>query len=129
MRLKNRLALSAVGVIGLVYVALNDPSTEGHYPSCAFLSLTGFECPGCGATRCVHELLNGNFLGAIDFNVFAALAAPWLLWRYGMWMLGRQRESRPVDSRWIVALAVAVVSFGVLRNVDQGVFLYFAASE
>jgi len=52
-----------------------DPATAGFYPPCLFRSLFGFQCPGCGSLRAVHQLLHGNLGAAWALNrtVFVAL--------------------------------------------------------
>ena len=35
---------------------------------CPFLSLTGIPCPGCGMTRALCHLLQGNFRVAFSYN-------------------------------------------------------------
>lgn len=30
--------------------------------------LTGWDCPGCGATRALHAALHGDFAAALEFN-------------------------------------------------------------
>jgi hypothetical protein len=129
MRLRQRISISLAGLSGLAFLALNNPTNIGFLPSCQFHSLTGFECPGCGATRCVHELLNGNALAAADYNVLTVIGAPWALWRYGQWLIGHERNVRPVRYRWIIAVGLTVVGFGVLRNVNYGLLLPLAASQ
>ena len=42
------------------YVSMVDPDESGHYPTCPFLYLTGYYCPGCGSLRMVHALTHGQ---------------------------------------------------------------------
>ena len=37
-----------------------DPAKHGFYPVCVFHALTGWNCPGCGATRAAYQLLHGH---------------------------------------------------------------------
>jgi hypothetical protein len=37
-------------------------------PICVFHEVTGFACPGCGATRCVRHLLRGDLVAAFLMN-------------------------------------------------------------
>jgi hypothetical protein len=45
-------------------------------PQCAFHAITGVPCPGCGATRCIVDLVHGEWRAALAINplVFAAVA-------------------------------------------------------
>lgn len=39
-------------------------------PGCLFHKLTGIKCPGCGGTRALQALLNGEALAALRYNFF-----------------------------------------------------------
>lgn len=119
---------TGAGAIGLAVLALNDPSSSGLFPPCIFLKLTGFECPGCGSTRCLHQLLNGNMREAIDLNVLSVIALPWLTWRFGLWLFGKSPKGKPINYRVLVGVGFIVVSFGVLRNLDGTMFAPLGAN-
>lgn len=90
-------------------------------PQCAFRSLTGWECPGCGSMRALHALLHGHPLEAISYNYFLAVSVPILaLIAY----TGLSRSSRALRwSRWvyspamIATLLVASIVWTVVRNI------------
>jgi Protein of unknown function (DUF2752) len=113
------VALAAVGG----YVALNDPAAVGsRFPACAFHSMTGLWCPGCGLTRGTHHLLNGDLPAALSYNVFTplvvvAIAFTWLAWVFTA--SGRpMRSLADVLPRWWGgALATVLVVYGVARNI------------
>src|SRR5450432_1487151 len=68
------LGATAVGIGAMVFFF--NPSTQGFYPVCAFHSLTGLNCPGCGATRALYALLHGNLRLALKDNaLFVVLLA------------------------------------------------------
>ena len=111
----------AVGAAGLL-VRGNDPAAPGsHFPGCAFHSATGLWCPGCGLTRGVHALLNGNVGAAFASNVFtpiAMIAIVWLLvsWTRLAWGHGALRLPQRTE-RWLMFAGPAVVvTYGLLRN-------------
>ncbi|HUP47557.1 MAG TPA: DUF2752 domain-containing protein [Thermoanaerobaculia bacterium] len=101
------LAALAAAVTAVVYAF--DPATARFYPPCVFHALTGLQCPGCGGTRALHQLLHGNIAAAFRLNpmVFAFLAvAPLAAIRPALLL-------RP----WAAWLAVAaLLGWGVLRN-------------
>ncbi len=106
------------------YLAAVDPAAPGtHLPACPLYELTGLWCPGCGLTRATHAVLRGNLGAAFGYNLFfpaflGAIVVGWLVWM-------RAALGRPA-LRWVtripvwsgVALAVALVAFGVLRNLN-----------
>lgn len=120
------VAVAAAATASIAWVATVSPYESGHYPSCAFLALTGLQCPGCGTLRAVHELSHGDVLVALDLNalttalLLTAMAA-WFVWvrtRLGL----RAGPSRPV-MHTATALALALPVFGVLRNLEPFAFL------
>ncbi len=49
-------------------------------PPCVISKLTGIYCPGCGAGRASVALLHGNFLAALDYNLFFTLFLPFVIY-------------------------------------------------
>ena len=98
-RIASLVIVAAVGAWVLYAFA---PTSYGFYPRCPFNWLTGLQCPGCGTTRALHQLLHGNvkaafrlnpmlFLGLMPFALFSApdflrgrtpafIMKPWFAW-------------------------------------------------
>ncbi len=57
---------AGIAAAGLLYSF--DPAHNSFYPGCAFYLLTGWYCPGCGATRALHQLLHANIADAFRLN-------------------------------------------------------------
>jgi hypothetical protein len=96
-----------------------NPSTHGFYPVCEFHALTGLNCPGCGGTRAVHQLLHGHILQALQDNALVVLSLVMLAGR-GIWFAARTRRNRPVapflpPKGWWTFLVIVIV-FAGLRN-------------
>src|ERR1017187_4496205 len=73
------LGATAIGMGAMVFFF--NPSTHGFYPVCMFHSLTGLNCPGCGATRALYALLHGKVRLAVKDNVlFVVLLAVLTIW-------------------------------------------------
>jgi len=117
-------AAAALAVTG--YVANVDPSTAGHYPTCPFLAITGWYCPGCGALRTVHALAHGDFLTALDRNPFAVVALGYVVVAWVIW-LRRSATGRPVRrlaKPWVLYTVLGgILLFGVLRNLPGWTWL------
>lgn len=125
----NRL-LIGVGLLVLVAAAMYllrtfDPVQAHWYPKCLLNHWTGLHCPGCGATRALHALLNGRFAAAVHYNPLLVAGLPiicLLVWG------ARRREAagavnRGVLSRWI---AVLVIAFFIIRNIPTPSRSWFA---
>jgi len=123
---RSPLAVAAVAVAAVGFVALVDPNEEGHYPTCPFLAVTGRFCPGCGSLRAVHALAHGDLATAAGSNVLTVLAVLPLLVVWGRWTrrswTGTPRGSAaPTYALWMLLVVVSV--FGVLRNLPVGAAL------
>lgn len=86
-------------------------------PPCLMHKMTGLHCPGCGSTRAVLALLEGDWVRAARNNILFACAFPFLAWWAAMRLLGRpMRRPQP----WFpIVLAVIVVAYWILRNVPS----------
>lgn len=118
------LALAAALAYGVV-VHLHDPTQPWNYPTCPFLWLTGWACPGCGTLRASHELTEGNVVGALAYNpltvlTVVGLGVVWVRWVRRLW-LGRARTLAPP---WMArGLVVLIIAFWILRNLPGFEFL------
>jgi len=119
------LALCALGA--LVYFAV-DPTKVAIFPQCMFHQVTGWDCPGCGAQRALHQLLHGNVVAALRLNAMFVLSLPLALW-YGPRLVFRAYTNRVSGTapRWVWFYIGAWVLFGVLRNLPFPICQWFAA--
>jgi hypothetical protein len=110
--------LATAGAVVVLY--LFDPETAGFYPVCALHQLTGWQCPGCGSLRALHQLTHGNLARAWHFNPLLVAVLPMGLW-VGLreavrWTLGWRWPgiiTRPIVG-W--SLLIVAVVFGIARN-------------
>jgi len=118
-----RIQVAAIWLVvagAATYLFLFDPAKGTGYPACPFRLLTGLQCPGCGSTRALHQLLHGHPVAAFEFNPLLVISLPLLalaLVRFrGSLPTDDIPNNRVVSSRtgWLV-LAV-VIGFWVYRN-------------
>lgn len=120
------LAAGIAGLGAVAYVAVVDPSEPGHYPTCPFLAVTGYNCPGCGSLRALHALTNGELATAADFNLLTVLAAAPVVVAWALWL---RRERRGAPRRFALpavavwSLLALVLVFAVVRNLPFGAVL------
>jgi hypothetical protein len=114
-------AFAVGGIVFLLAMLWRFDPAAVHLPLCQFHAMTGLDCPGCGATRATHELLNGRLAAAWRYNALWTLLFPVVL--YGMISEcrvlsgGRSLPGNLFErgAFWIAVLVVAVVFF-IVRN-------------
>jgi hypothetical protein len=121
--LRAPLATAGAALAATTYVGLIDPNQSGHYPTCPFLFITGYYCPGCGSLRAVHALTHGDVGAAVGLNVLTVvgIVAATVVW--GRWMLRawRGQPRTRVAPAWTIYLVLGVVVvFWIVRNLTMG---------
>ena len=114
-------AIPAIAALRLL-----NPATSQWFPPCPLHALTGWYCPGCGSLRAIHQLLNGHMKAAFAMNPFAMIALPFLLYglasEVSLQIRGRRLPGILLPGGWIWTLALAIVVFGVARNIAVAPF-------
>lgn len=57
-------------VILIIVLKVTDLGILNALPECAFYSMTGIVCPGCGGTRAVRFLLKGDVVRSFMYHPF-----------------------------------------------------------
>ena len=123
----NFAATTAAGLIAAGVVASVDPNQPGHYPTCPFLWISGYYCPGCGSLRASHDLLHGDVTSAFARNPLAlallpAVLAAWVLW--GLRLAGVTAWSpTKIKPGWIWTLLAVVLLYWAARNIPGWTWL------
>ncbi len=103
------LATMAVVVMSWAAVAALRPSDAGASP-CPWRSLTGLDCPLCGATRAASSLAHGDLVSALDHNAFfVVVLLPLSLLAWAAWA-ARAWRAQPAP---VVATRVLVLVLGL----------------
>ena len=105
-----------------------DPAKSSFYPTCLFHRVTGWDCPTCGATRAIYQLLHGNFNAAFHFNAFVVLSLP-VFAALGFEFFRRKlmhRSPMVIRPWWIWIYGAALVAFGIWRNLPCPLCASFA---
>lgn len=120
-----KIVIACVAVVvlacGLYVLYTNDPSVVPIYPRCPSKLLTGYDCPGCGTTRCLYALLHGQVAEAWAFNPFVFFAIPLLL----LIFLTRRLNPRHSLYRAVhhpafpLILLVLLIPWTIYRNLPQ----------
>ena len=116
-RFDSRVVVVVVVCVCVVVLAFFNPDggsvVEGWFPRCPFFALTGLRCPGCGSTHAFYALVHGDVSAAFAYNPFTLIVIPLLVLK-----LFLPPAPRAALVPMTVALFVATVIFGVVRNVS-----------
>lgn len=129
-RTRRQIAVAVIvtilGVAGAAFFFFVDPSSVVFLPRCPLYTTTGIYCPGCGATRALHELLRGHWLAALRLNALFILSLPCLaIFGLVRWA-APDHEKNTWKPQWTWVLLGMVVTFGVLRNIPLFPFTLLA---
>lgn len=118
---------SAIGIslIGAyIFFKVFNPYEVDFFPTCPFLYLTGYKCPGCGSQRAIHFIFNFEFINAARENLLLVFGIPYMI--LGAYFdtikvkTAKQLKIRRLlfgqKAIWIVL--VLVIGFWILRNLN-----------
>lgn len=108
------VCIAAVSVGVLYYFC--DPSGR-WMPKCLFHTLTGWDCPGCGAQRMAHALLHGEFARAWHSNALLLCFLPII--PFGVWADFKPGKVRRIFYHPIVVWGMTglIIAWGIFRNI------------
>ena len=89
------LTVTGLAVAGVAYLGLTNPHEGSLIPPCLLLTATGLDCPLCGGSRAIHDLVRGNVGEAADHNLLVVLLLPLLVVGLLGWLWYSLRPSRP----------------------------------
>lgn len=122
--MKNRLKLvvlkyAIVFVLLITYYFVN--KYTGFGIPCYFKLLTGYDCAGCGITRCIFSLFRLDFKGAFHYNPLALIYLPFVVVYiiYKDYLYVYDKEDKilvKIPSYFQTILIVITVMFGIIRN-------------
>ena len=87
-----------------------------------FREITGYQCPGCGALRALHQMFNGHILAAASYNSLVFAALPFFSWILLSGAISSERTMHLANifsSRKTIGWAIlSLVIFGIIGNTD-----------
>ncbi len=114
------MTLVLVAALSVFYIF--DPQEVNLFPKCTFKAITGYDCPGCGSQRAIHDMLHIDFAGAYSHNPLMLFLIPYLLLWLFFELLGGKKLLPGLDKalfgKWAAYIVFTViVLFWILRNV------------
>jgi len=122
------LLFAGVGATAALLSCFDPGIADNGLPPCPFHALTGLYCPGCGSTRALHALLQGDVAQAMAMNPLLVVALPMLalmaLNAAGWKPQGSERLWRGIGNpkAWLFVL----LAYWLLRNLPWWPFSWLA---
>lgn len=120
---KKQIALSVFFALLVCFYYLIDPAKSALFLKCPLKSISGYDCPGCGAQRAFHEILHFRFLEAFKYNPLFVLSIPFLIIILLIKSFGNERVKIFVrnyfkSKNFVFSVLIIVLVFLLLRNTD-----------
>lgn len=116
-------AVFIVFILLLLLYGYNDPALVSFFPKCPLVTYTGIKCAGCGSQRAVHDLINFNFIEAIQHNFLLVASIPYILFGVYLdtinntsekWLWWRQNV---YGNKAILVVFFIIIIFWISRNI------------
>jgi Protein of unknown function (DUF2752) len=112
------LGLATVGIF-LFFFNPASPANQ-WFPKCPFRLLTGFQCPGCGSTRALYQLLHLHPLEAFKLNPLMVLTLPFIVYGFLGFtrsaLLGKPQRRLFIPPVYLWMWLALLIFFWVFRN-------------
>jgi hypothetical protein len=118
------MSVTVILVTGILLYANYNPSESQFFPKCPFYLVTGYQCPGCGFQRALHQLFSGNIAAAFRYNPLIFFLLPYLLTLIYLEYFANKTRPTTITFRRIflhkwtmIAIAVLIMVFTIVRNI------------
>ena len=115
-----KIVLSLLPLFFLIIFALylNLSGNNSIHIPCPLFELTGFACPGCGATRGVCAILTFRIKDAFKFNAAVFLLFFFLtgVYVFNLYKLIRYNKLIRINVKIVIAIGVFLIIFVIIRN-------------
>ena len=103
-----------------------NPNENSFFPKCSLYVATGYTCPGCGSTRALYHLTQGNVLEAFRLNpglITLLLLSVTDYTRYAIAVKQAKRfQTLFCNMKLIFTVLGVMLIYGIIRNLPWAPF-------
>lgn len=93
----------------------------GAIPKCWIYHNTGFLCPSCGGTRCIQNILNGNFAEALKIHPIFFISFCYLTILNIVYLINLNKEEKIFKSIYpkywyVIVWCIILMLYTIFRN-------------
>ncbi|MDF2539784.1 MAG: hypothetical protein K0S76_2805 [Herbinix sp.] len=116
-----RIITVAIPLFGVLLILLKNYAfiILRNLPACPIYEYHHLYCPGCGNTRSVAALLNGDILKALRFNIVPFLLGVFVLIAYielVTYSFGKHLRLVPRSNKFYITTSIILVLYYIFRN-------------
>lgn len=113
--MKKKVFITLIIILGgIFYLKVLSPMFNIHIP-CIFKKITGLDCPGCGMTRAILALLDGDIYQAFRWNMLVFILAPLI----ALYLVLERKMVFPTFNKILMGkMFVLTGLFFILRNTE-----------
>ena len=109
-----------LSLVSVILYGFNPAEPSNFYPPSLTREWGSFYCAGCGTFRGLHQLLNGNWQGALRFNPLLAISIPyffyWIIPGFLKYFYGWQTYAIKRKNMQIIMATLVTIIYSILRN-------------
>lgn len=116
------IVVISVGITMLCYLTFVNPYKESFF-SCKIYGLFHVYCPSCGMTRAFYNLIRGDVMQALNYNIFSILIFVFCVYFIIIYFIYRITGKMKLHKffynykLWIVIVSILIL-FTIIRNIN-----------
>ena len=116
------IELGIISLALLIFIGIQQGWLINWIPPCFIYKHFGVLCPSCGGTRCVVEMVHGNFINAFFYHPVFFLTLVYLLIANLVYLINLRKKKKiatwmyPKEKFWI-AFLIILLAFTIIRNI------------
>lgn len=121
MKIKTITIIGIEIILIMAIIVIVNSNYISYIPNCWIYENTGIQCFSCGATRCIENIVKGNWLQAFQYHSVLFLTLMYLGIINILYLINRNRKEK-IGTKWYpnqkigIIFVLGLVVYTILRN-------------